>query len=73
MNQEETPKPNTLLTCQICLKVLYNAVALDCSHNFCGSCISVYIKSIDEQNKKLVCPSCKQDVQLIKKNYPINE
>jgi hypothetical protein len=54
------------LKCGICLELIHNCVTLtDCLHNFCGGCISDWLK-----NK--TCPLCKAPITKAKKNSQLN-
>lgn len=54
------------LSCGICLELIHNCVTLvDCLHNFCGACISDWLK-------KGSCPLCKHSISKAKKNVQIN-
>jgi E3 ubiquitin-protein ligase CHFR len=54
------------MNCGICLDIIYNCVTLlPCLHNFCGACISSWMK-------KKVCPLCKEPINRLKKNPQMN-
>jgi Cysteine rich domain with multizinc binding regions/Zinc finger, C3HC4 type (RING finger) len=54
------------LSCGICLDLLHNCVTLvSCLHNFCGACITSWLKNG-------TCPLCKAAITKAKKNAPIN-
>ena len=54
------------LNCCICNELIYNCVtALPCLHNFCGHCMSSWMR-----NKS--CPLCKAKLTKIRKNVPLN-
>lgn len=54
------------MNCGICLDVIYNCVTLlPCLHNYCGACISAWMK-------KKVCPLCKEPINRLKKNPQMN-
>ncbi|XP_069349605.1 tripartite motif-containing protein 60-like [Eulemur rufifrons] len=42
-------------SCPICLDYLKDPVTISCGHNFCGSCIRMYWKDLDNS---FPCPSC---------------
>ncbi|TFK05561.1 aquaporin-8-like [Platysternon megacephalum] len=47
-------------TCPICLDSFKDPVITECSHNFCGACISEYCK---ESSRNLFCPQCRKKIQ----------
>lgn len=54
------------LNCGICLELIHNCVTLtSCLHNFCGGCISDWLKKKD-------CPLCKAPITSAKKNAQLN-
>jgi len=56
INESIKLKIKEILTCKLCLKLLYNPVTLHCQDTFCQSCIKLY--SI--KTKKQDCPGCHQ-------------
>lgn len=54
------------LHCGICLELIHNCVTLtNCLHNYCGGCISEWLK-------KKNCPLCKAPITIAKKNAQLN-
>uniref|UniRef100_A0A8C3S123 Uncharacterized protein n=1 Tax=Chelydra serpentina TaxID=8475 RepID=A0A8C3S123_CHESE len=47
-------------TCPICLDSFKDPVITECSHNFCGACISEYCK---EPSRNVSCPQCRKKIQ----------
>ena len=45
------------VNCSICLELLFAPVALNCSHNFCQVCISIWRK------EKTNCPQCRKQIE----------
>ena len=55
------------VTCPICYEYIYRcATLIPCLHNFCGSCISKWIKDSD------ACPQCRQSYTDVKRNSTLN-
>jgi hypothetical protein len=48
-------------TCSICRDTLQNPVSLPCGHNFCGTCLGDYKKTL--QDSVLPCPMCTAAVE----------
>lgn len=54
------------LSCGICFELIHNCVSvIPCLHNFCGACISGWMKNDS-------CPLCKATMTKLKKNTMIN-
>ncbi|XP_038618992.1 RING finger protein 112-like [Tachyglossus aculeatus] len=51
------------LTCSICLDLLKNPITLECSHNFCSTCITAQwttVKRDTPRSAQLRCPECQR-------------
>ncbi|XP_038619673.1 RING finger protein 112-like [Tachyglossus aculeatus] len=49
------------LTCSICLDLLKNPITLECSHNFCSTCITAQWTTVKQDtpgSAQLRCPEC---------------
>ncbi|XP_055967044.1 tripartite motif-containing protein 75-like [Sorex fumeus] len=51
------------LICPVCLDYLNNPITIDCSHNFCDSCIRTSWKDLQD---RFPCPVCRRTVQEIR-------
>nr|CCA21163.1 conserved hypothetical protein [Albugo laibachii Nc14] len=47
------------IICSICLEYFQRSVTLDCSHTFCGFCVSNWFRT------SLSCPQCRSSVKLV--------
>ena len=55
------------MECSICLDHIYQCVTvIPCLHNFCAACFSDYM------HKFKVCPTCQEELYLVKKNAIMN-
>ncbi|XP_057298559.1 TNF receptor-associated factor 6-like [Hydractinia symbiolongicarpus] len=48
--------------CIICLKLMRDAIQMNCGHGMCKSCFHALSESCRHRNIELVCPSCRQNV-----------
>ncbi|XP_028392604.1 E3 ubiquitin-protein ligase TRIM33-like [Dendronephthya gigantea] len=58
---------HNLLVCDICKKTISEPKTLSCSHSFCKTCVenlSTQDEDVDDECKKLVCPTCKTTTTL---------
>lgn len=55
------------MKCIICLDLVHQCVTvLSCLHNFCGGCLSEWLKNSE------ICPYCREEIKEIKKNPTIS-
>jgi len=47
-------------TCTICMRLLYEPITLECSHNFCKLCLKLLLRSTTSESK--LCPMCRFDL-----------
>ncbi|XP_059575044.1 E3 ubiquitin-protein ligase TRIM39-like [Alligator mississippiensis] len=51
-------------TCSICLELLTEPVTIECGHNFCRACITLYCKdTVHVSGNAIPCPSCRAGFQ----------
>lgn len=48
--------------CVICLKLMRNAIQMNCGHGMCDACFHKLVKYAKERKVALVCPSCRKEI-----------
>ena len=49
----------TLITCRVCIRLLYEPYTIECGHTFCYSCL---VQWFERDQAKKSCPDCRSDV-----------
>jgi len=61
-----------LVTCPICMMVIYRCVALTpCLHNFCSACLSDWMHR--DGRTGWTCPMCQQEAEAVVRNHAMDE